>query len=146
MKSFVLVAALSGLAVAQFGGLPTCATTCATKLLGATGCNNDAKCICSSGTFIQDVSCCIGAPDGCGPDDQKKAIDFAGQLCAANGVTVPNVVSCPSLGIGPSNTTAPPAATSSPAANPGAAKGAASVHAAAPVGLLGSLVAAVVLL
>ncbi|TLD30319.1 hypothetical protein PspLS_02252 [Pyricularia sp. CBS 133598] len=145
MKSFVLVAALGGLAVAQFSGLPTCATTCATKLLGGTGCNNDAKCICSSGTFIQDVSCCLAAPGGCGPEDQKKAIEFAGQLCTANGVTVPNAVSCPSLGINPNNSSAPPAATSAPA-QPAGAKGAASMHAAAPVGLLGSLVAAVVLL
>ncbi|TLS31400.1 hypothetical protein PpBr36_03458 [Pyricularia pennisetigena] len=145
MKSFVLVAALGGLAAAQFGGLPTCATNCATKLLGGTGCNNDAKCVCSSNTFIQDVSCCLAAPGGCGADDQKKAIEFANQLCTANGVSVPNVVSCPSLS-GNNTTSATPAATSPPAAQGSGTKGAASMPAAAPIGLLGSLVAAVVLL
>ncbi|KAI6376038.1 hypothetical protein MCOR25_002853 [Pyricularia grisea] len=147
MKSFVLVAALGGLAAAQFSGLPTCATTCATKLLSSTGCNNDAKCICSSGSFIQDVSCCLLAPGGCGTDDIKKAVQFASELCSANGVTVPSTVSCPSSSSN-SSSSAPATATSTAATTAATAdaKGAASMHAVAPISLLGSLVAAFVLL
>lgn len=126
MKLSITVLALAtGLSVAQFNGLPTCAvrissptptvilprrptanmcdprkTDCANKFLagGIGNCGRDVKCICSDTAFIGEISCClIGA---CGGDDQTKAIQFAHDICSGSGVTVPDTPVCSSTSSG----------------------------------------------
>ncbi|KUI63724.1 GPI anchored CFEM domain protein C [Cytospora mali] len=97
LYSVFSAAIFAGLAVAQYAGLPSCAQGCANAQFsgGSYGdCGTDAKCICSDPDFIGTISCCVvGA---CDAADQAKAIQFAQQICQANGVSVATTATCAS--------------------------------------------------
>ncbi|POS78709.1 hypothetical protein DHEL01_v202893 [Diaporthe helianthi] len=109
-------AIFAGLTVAQFQALPTCAQGCASQFFSGGsygGCGTDPKCICQNQDFIGNVACClIGA---CGEADQQSAIDFAQQICSANGVDVPDQVSCRTASGASATPTATPTGSSSSA-------------------------------
>ncbi|KAH8197165.1 hypothetical protein TruAng_008658 [Truncatella angustata] len=90
--------------VASQSGLPQCARDCLAKFTsGASigGCAQiDAKCICSQQAFLNDIACCLASV--CSQSDQQAAVDYAVNLCAAQGVTVPSAVSCSSTSAGAS--------------------------------------------
>ena len=103
VTAILVSSALAGLSVAQLQGLPVCAQDCANKFLidGIGDCGRDPKCICENKSFIGDISCCLAKPSTAGggnPDEQQKAIVFASQICAAQGVVVPGTVSCSTVG------------------------------------------------
>ena len=57
----ILVAGLLGLALAQdLSSLPTCALSCVSNAITATGCNAaDAACICNNQSFLSSITSCI---------------------------------------------------------------------------------------
>ncbi|KAK2072389.1 hypothetical protein P8C59_006746 [Phyllachora maydis] len=128
LTSTLLSLALVGSAVSQFQGLPSCATDCADKYLagGIGDCGTDPKCICASKDFIADISCCVA--DTCNKSDQAQAIQFAQQICNANGVSVPTTAVCTATSAAPAGST-PTAGTkptgTTPAATPAITSGAA---------------------
>ncbi|RKU46294.1 hypothetical protein DL546_007633 [Coniochaeta pulveracea] len=110
--SLTVLALATGLSVAQFSGLPTCATDCANQFLagGIGNCGRDVKCICSDTAFIGQISCCLMA--ACGGDDQTKAIQFAHDICSGSGVTVPDALDCTSTSSGAAAATTSSASSS----------------------------------
>lgn len=158
--SFAISLALAGLSVAQFSGLPDCAQTCADQFLagGIGNCGRDPKCICGDANFIGDISCCL--IKFCDPSNQSSAVAFAQQLCTAYQISVPSTVSCRTATASGSGSTATPASNSATATGSGANASATSAavstsNAAAPrqtgvaaagLGAIGGLVAAVAML
>ncbi|KAL1843384.1 hypothetical protein VTJ49DRAFT_1971 [Mycothermus thermophilus] len=110
--------ALAGTAVAQGAPqLPPCAQDCATGFLdaGIGDCGRgDVKCICSNGEFLDQIACCLVGV--CSSEDQTKAVEFALQLCRGFDVNdLPSSVTCATAA--PStDTTAAPTATDDDAA------------------------------
>ncbi|KAF2265681.1 hypothetical protein CC78DRAFT_532346 [Lojkania enalia] len=100
------VAALNAVVLGQdlLGQIPRCAQLCFGTDYGE--CQGfDIGCICDSEDLIHKVSCCVFAT--CSIADRNTTIEFASNLCAANGVTVNTNPSCPST------SSAAPTATSS---------------------------------
>ncbi|KAH8603087.1 hypothetical protein B0O99DRAFT_588134 [Bisporella sp. PMI_857] len=113
----IAVAALAGFCSAQ-GSLPSCAQNCVIQFTSGSSigdCSNvDAKCICSSPTFLSDIACCLAG--ACSPADQQSATDYAKSFCAISGVTnLPDAVVCSSTTAGSSTTAPSSTGTGSPA-------------------------------
>ncbi|KAG9242381.1 hypothetical protein BJ878DRAFT_175417 [Calycina marina] len=93
-------AAITSVCTAQApAGLPSCAQGCVVKFTSGSSIGNcqssDAKCICSSSSFLGDISCCLTSV--CSADDQQTAIDYAVSFCKISGVTgLPTAVVCSS--------------------------------------------------
>jgi len=82
------ITTLLQLASAQsLAGLPSCAISCATNAIGATGCAvTDAHCICTASSFLSGVATCIQG--ACSPADQQATLQFAQSFCGNAGVTI----------------------------------------------------------
>ncbi|KAL2350778.1 hypothetical protein BJ546DRAFT_378024 [Cryomyces antarcticus] len=92
-----LLAVVASFGVAAFAqtlsDLPSCASACVGSNLG--GCSTlDIKCICNNANLISSLSCCVAG--ACSASDQQKTINFASQLCAAQGITLPTTATCAS--------------------------------------------------
>ncbi|CCC07193.1 hypothetical protein SMACR_08574 [Sordaria macrospora] len=80
--------AFASFAAAQdLGNLPSCAQECATPYLinGIGNCNRDPKCICKDETFVREIQCCL--LEKCEPDKIEAAAGFAVTFCQNNGAT-----------------------------------------------------------
>ncbi|KAK4241965.1 hypothetical protein C8A03DRAFT_29860 [Achaetomium macrosporum] len=152
--------ALAGAAVAQ--ELPSCAQSCANQFLtgGIGNCGSDPKCICADKGFLGSIACCLTGV--CDQAAQSSAVSYAASLCSAFGVTdLPTAVSCTSTAA--ATTTGSASGTSSGSSSPtqtstGTAASAATNSpntssnlgprptAAAGLGAIGGIVAAVALL
>ncbi|KAJ9347460.1 hypothetical protein DTO027B9_9194 [Paecilomyces variotii] len=126
MRFSAVLVALSGLlctVVAQsqdLSALPDCAKNCALGSIPKSCSVIDVKCICTTGSFIDSISCCI--KDACSPSDQEATLKFAKQICGSAGVTnLPNSVTCSSSASG----------TPTPAASTGGAAAATSTSGSA---------------
>ncbi|KAL2130669.1 hypothetical protein VTI74DRAFT_6109 [Chaetomium olivicolor] len=112
----LLTLALAGAAVAQ-NNLPPCAENCANGFLtnGIGNCSNgDVACICKNKEFLGSIACCLAGV--CSQADQNQAVGFASRLCVGVGVTdLPTAVSCTK------SATSTHAATSSAAETPNTA-------------------------
>ncbi|KAH7022936.1 hypothetical protein EDB80DRAFT_696060 [Ilyonectria destructans] len=109
MKSSIFSLALvAGLAAAQAGKIPSCATSCINKYTtgdGIAGCSAiDVKCICSNADFLSGIACCLeGQCDAAG---KAAAVKYAQQICSAAKVTVPDEVVCKSTSSGSASASA----------------------------------------
>jgi hypothetical protein len=66
-----------------------------TLTLQTIGNNLDAACICANTSFLAGIACCLST--ACSAADQTVAVQFAQNLCKANGVTnLPSAVVCAS--------------------------------------------------
>ncbi|KAK4112059.1 hypothetical protein N656DRAFT_798419 [Canariomyces notabilis] len=170
IPAVLLSIALAGSAVAQLDGLPSCAQSCANQYLtgGIPGCGTaDVQCICGNSGFISGIACCLAGV--CDAADQTSAVAFASGICGAAGVSVPSAVTCTSTtsSSGPadtsatttatgtdSTTSAPPASTTTGtatgASNPTSTSQSSNFGprptAAAGLGAIGGIMAAVALL
>lgn len=93
--SIVVAAAFAGLAGAQAGEIPKCAQSCVSEQISGgsyAGCGTNAKCICENDNFLSTVACCLVGV--CSEADQAAAVEYAQQICSAQGVQVPTAVSC----------------------------------------------------
>ncbi|KAL2256089.1 hypothetical protein VTK26DRAFT_2200 [Humicola hyalothermophila] len=88
--------ALAGAAVAQgIPGLPSCAEGCADQFLqnGIGNCGTNPKCICENKDFLGSIACCLVGV--CDEEAQTSAVAFASSFCRAMQVTdLPTAVSC----------------------------------------------------
>ncbi|KAJ5973938.1 hypothetical protein N7481_011148 [Penicillium waksmanii] len=90
--TLALAALLSTAAAQGLGDLPDCARSCATDAIPSS-CGIDVKCICTTKSFLNDISCCVA--DKCSKDDQETTLKVAKSICARGGVTdVPSSVVC----------------------------------------------------
>ncbi|KAJ5408339.1 hypothetical protein N7509_002222 [Penicillium cosmopolitanum] len=90
--TLALAALLSTVVAQGLGDLPDCARSCATDAIPAS-CGIDVKCICTTKSFLSDISCCVA--DKCSKDDQETTLKVAKSICARGGVTdVPSSVVC----------------------------------------------------
>lgn len=117
LSSVVVFAALSSIALAQnlIDQIPTCASTCFGSNFG--GCAPlDIGCICANKDLLSSLSCCIAG--GCSAEDQETTIQFASDLCQANGVTVASSAFCASTSAptasGTANSTTTPTGSTTP--------------------------------
>ncbi|KAI1814749.1 hypothetical protein GGS20DRAFT_585238 [Poronia punctata] len=119
-------ALLTSAVLAQdLGALPSCAKKCLSEFTtgGKIGdCDQlNAKCICSSDSFLDNIACCLA--DACEPDDQKKAVDFALSFCSTQGVAnLPKSVTCATAA---STTQTPTQSSTQAPASPSPSSGAA---------------------
>ncbi|KAK3399861.1 hypothetical protein B0T20DRAFT_171276 [Sordaria brevicollis] len=81
------LASASFAAAQDLGNLPSCATECAGGYLinGIGDCGRDPKCICTNETFIKDIQCCL--LEKCPTSDIEAAAGFAITFCKNNGAT-----------------------------------------------------------
>ncbi|CAI7639311.1 unnamed protein product [Penicillium pancosmium] len=90
--TLALAALLTTAAAQGLGDLPDCARSCATDAIPSS-CGIDVKCICTTKSFLNDISCCVA--DKCSKDDQETTLKVAKSICARGGVTdVPTSVVC----------------------------------------------------
>ncbi|GAA5922572.1 hypothetical protein JCM3775_005776 [Rhodotorula graminis] len=86
----VIAAALAlgpALAFAQTVNVPTCVVTCIASAAGSTSCaSNDIQCLCSSDTFLTDVSSCMQGE--CSAEELQAGAAVGEEYCAAVGVSV----------------------------------------------------------
>jgi len=114
----VLLSLALATAVAAQGNpdLPPCAQKCADQYLrgGIGNCGSDPKCICSNSSFIDSIACClIGV---CDAPAQTQAVVYASSLCSAFGVTtLPTAVNCPTASPTGAKTTSATTTGSGPA-------------------------------
>ncbi|ETN38621.1 uncharacterized protein HMPREF1541_06658 [Cyphellophora europaea CBS 101466] len=81
----VLLIASVGFSAAQsLAGLPACAIDCVRQGLPS-NCNLDPKCICSSSSFIDAISCCVAG--ACSVNDQNATLTYARTICEPAGVS-----------------------------------------------------------
>ncbi|GAD96367.1 CFEM domain protein, putative [Paecilomyces variotii No. 5] len=110
----VAFSALLGTAAAQsqdLSALPDCAKNCALGSIPKSCSLIDVKCICTTGSFIDSISCCI--KNACSPKDQDATLKFAKQICGSAGVTdLPNSVTCSSSASGTATSAASTGASS----------------------------------
>ncbi|PKY04027.1 hypothetical protein P168DRAFT_290157 [Aspergillus campestris IBT 28561] len=93
--SLALVGFLGTAAAQGMNGLPDCAKECATGSIPDTCSMIDIKCICSTKSFLTDISCCVATK--CSEDKQKETIEFAHKICSGAGVNdLPQSASCAS--------------------------------------------------
>ncbi|KAL2139704.1 hypothetical protein VTI28DRAFT_4837 [Corynascus sepedonium] len=113
--------ALAGVVVAQGGlDLPTCAQSCASSFLsgGIGDCGRDVKCICSNKEFIDEIACCLAGD--CSASDQDKAVSVALNLCKGAGVTdLPSSVTCATASTSAASSTSNAASTTDSASSSG---------------------------
>ncbi|EEH37997.1 hypothetical protein PAAG_00918 [Paracoccidioides lutzii Pb01] len=104
--SMAVLPSLLGLVAAQgLNGLPECAKSCATDSIPSV-CGLNIQCICTSGGFLTNVSCCVMS--SCSLEDQNKTIMFAQSLCASAGVNnMPGSVVCNTTQSSSTPTTSP---------------------------------------
>ncbi|EOO03209.1 putative extracellular membrane protein [Phaeoacremonium minimum UCRPA7] len=129
--SIVVAAAFAGLAAAQAGEIPKCAQSCVSEQISGgsyAGCGTNAKCICENDNFLSTVACCLVGV--CSEADQAAAVEYAQQICSAQGVQVPTAVSC-TTGATAATTGAGTSATGTGGALTTAASGSGSTTAAA---------------
>ncbi|KAI8629273.1 hypothetical protein F5Y19DRAFT_95634 [Xylariaceae sp. FL1651] len=123
MRPTVVAFVLTGAVIAQdLGALPDCAKNCLAKFTTGDSIGDcsrlDAKCICSSSSFINGIACCLAGV--CNAADQQSAVNYAVNFCDTQGVTnLPTSVTCVSSSATSttapaSSTTAPPATTATP--------------------------------
>jgi hypothetical protein len=102
----LLSLALASAVVAQgTPELPSCAQQCANQFLvgGIGDCGSDVKCICANKDFLGSIACCLAG--ACDQASQDQAVQFALGLCQGVGVTdLPSSVACTT---GSASTTAP---------------------------------------
>ncbi|RDA85378.1 hypothetical protein CP532_6402 [Ophiocordyceps camponoti-leonardi (nom. inval.)] len=142
MKSSLIFALVAGLVAAQdMSGLPACAKDCVSKNMsgsGVGGCpSTDIGCICKNKDFLNNIACCLDK--ACQPDDQKKTIAFAKQLCSAAGAQVPDKVECVNKDKAATAASSSSSASSTSSAAASATSSAAGPALAAPAFWLGSL-------
>ncbi|KAJ5084360.1 Extracellular membrane protein CFEM domain [Penicillium alfredii] len=90
--SIVLAALLSMTAAQGLNDLPDCSKDCATNAIPAK-CGIDVKCICTTKSFLNDISCCVA--DKCSKADQEKTLKAAKSICARGNVhDLPDSVEC----------------------------------------------------
>ncbi|KAF2671302.1 hypothetical protein BT63DRAFT_423515 [Microthyrium microscopicum] len=87
MKFTLTIAALVVAAFAapqlpsEIGQIPPCGLACAMNAGKEAGCGpTDIKCFCTSATALAAATACVNKD--CSPEDAKKAIALAQQLCA----------------------------------------------------------------
>ncbi|EAS31829.1 uncharacterized protein CIMG_07308 [Coccidioides immitis RS] len=88
MKLSAAIVALAGLVAVTsaqgLGDLPECAQKCATKGIPK-DCGIDAKCICTSASFLEAITCCVA--QNCTPAEQQESIRYANKICGTVGIT-----------------------------------------------------------
>ncbi|KAJ5085585.1 hypothetical protein N7532_010356 [Penicillium argentinense] len=90
--TLALTALLSTAFAQGLGDLPDCARDCATDAIPAS-CGIDVECICTTKSFISDISCCVAKK--CSEDDQDTTLEVAKNICARGGVTdLPSSITC----------------------------------------------------
>ncbi|KJY02068.1 hypothetical protein TI39_contig262g00023 [Zymoseptoria brevis] len=104
MQSIIALALgfLASTALAQgTQGLPPCAAECVNEKQngqqGYGGCTSlDIKCICTQGTFIADLACCVSTK--CDAAGQEATIQFANAICGSENAAgaLPTTATCAS--------------------------------------------------
>ncbi|KAF2663104.1 hypothetical protein BT63DRAFT_461621 [Microthyrium microscopicum] len=75
-------------ATVDLTGVPVCAITCAAKGASAGGCSlTDYECFCTAPNCLPTAQSCV--EETCSADDAKKAVAFAGEMCAPYGGAAP---------------------------------------------------------
>ncbi|GAA6006415.1 CFEM domain-containing protein [Rhodotorula paludigena] len=120
MRPYTVIAAAFALAptiaLAQSINVPTCVVTCIGTAASSTSCaSSDLQCLCSSSTFLDDVTSCM--VDQCSQDDLTAGLSVGEQYCAAAGVSVslsvPGAASTAAAETSSADTSAEPTAVSS---------------------------------
>ncbi|KAK4140369.1 uncharacterized protein C8A04DRAFT_39967 [Dichotomopilus funicola] len=139
MKTFTafLTLALAGssLVAAQLG-LPDCAQNCANSFLqgGIGNCGRDVECICRDKSFLGEIACCLAGD--CNEADQKQAVAAAANICKAVGVNdLPTAVACSTGAGGATSTGKSSAAATTTGSSSGTGSGATTTP--APTGTAG---------
>lgn len=99
MKFFQVAFFAAGLVTAQSGGLSECAQGCLTEYTSGSNiadCQRfDISCICNNSGFIDGIACCLA--NNCSESDQSDAVQYAAEICGAEGINMPTAVTCSSL-------------------------------------------------